>query len=365
MISPQDRKLGTRELFALITITLGIKFTDMTATLLYKETAQAAWMVPIISGVIIIIPLFCTLKLLKHYGDLNIVDITYKVTGKFFGFLIGMTLFLVAYSATVIDSRSYVDIINTMYFPSTSSIHLYFVLVGSSYYLANRGLLAIGRTAWVTYPYIKVSLFFIIILLWSDLYFGYLFPLAGHGFKQIALHGASYASITSDLLFFSILFPFFKDYKSFKKATLLGLGVSILELVIFFAVFIMYFDYPSIDFIAYPFHEITRMVTFGRYVSHIEALFFAFWSVASLIRFAVYLYISTAFFGYTAKIKEFEPLLLPFAILTIMLGLLPENLVQNVLLLRSNGILLITSIIIFIIPVTLLIVAKVRGEFKQ
>ncbi|WP_456273287.1 GerAB/ArcD/ProY family transporter [Bacillus sp. AK031] len=365
MITPQDRRLGTRELFALITITLGIKFTDMTATLLYKETAQAAWMIPLISGMIMVIPLICILILLKHYGDRNIIDITYKVTGKFFGFLIGMTLFLIAYSSTVIDSRSYVDIMNTMYFPSTSSIHLYFVLVGSSYYLANRGLLAIGRTAWITFPYIKVSLFFIIILLWSELYFGYMFPIAGHGLKKIAVQGASYASITSDLLFFSILFPFFKSYKSFKKATLLGLGVSIVELMVFFAVFIMYFDYPSIEFIAYPFHEITRMVTFGRYVSHIEALFFAFWSVASLIRFAVYLYISTAFFGYTAKIKEFEPLILPFAVLAIMLGLLPENVAQNVLLLRNDIILMITSVLIFLIPVTLLIVAKLRGEFKQ
>jgi spore germination protein KB len=314
---------------------------------------------------IMFIPLICILILLKHYGDRNIIDITYKVTGKFFGFLIGMIFFLIAYSATIIDSRSYVDIINTMYFPSTSSTHLFFVLVGSSYFLANRGLLAIGRTAWITFPYIKVSLFFIVVLLWSELYFGYLFPLAGYGLKEIAIQGASYASITSDLLFFSILFPFCRDYKSFKKATLLGLGVSTLELMIFFAVFIMYFDFPSIEFIAYPFHEISRMVTFGRYVSHIEALFFAFWSVASLIRFAVYLYISAAFFSYTSKIKEFEPLILPFAVLAIMFGLLPENVVQNVLLLRNNIILMITSVLLFIIPVTLLIVAKLRGEFKK
>ncbi|WP_409251989.1 GerAB/ArcD/ProY family transporter [Bacillus sp. SCS-153A] len=365
MISPQDRKLGARELFALITITLGIKFTDMTATLLYKQTAQAAWMIPLVSGLIMLIPLSCILILLKHYGDRNIIDITYKVTGKYFGFLIGMILFLIAYSATIVDSRSYVDIINTMYFPSTSSTQLFLVLVGSSYFLANRGLLAIGRTAWITFPYIKVSLFFIVVLLWSELYFGYLFPLTGYGLKEVAIQGTSYASITSDLLFFSILFPFFKDYKSFKKATLLGLGVSIFELMFFLVIFIMYFDYPSIEFIAYPFHEISRMVTFGRYVSHIEALFFAFWSVASLIRFAVYLYISTAFFAYTAKIKEFEPLILPFAGLTIMLGLLPENVVQNVLLLRSNIILLTTSVLLFIIPITLLLVAKLRGELKK
>ncbi|WP_421381408.1 GerAB/ArcD/ProY family transporter [Bacillus salacetis] len=365
MISPPDRKLGTRELFALITITLGIKFTDMTATLLYKETAQAAWMVPLLSGLVMSVPLVCILILVKHYKDKNIMDITYKVTGKFFGFLIGMTLFLISYSATIVDSRSYVDIINTMYFPATSSTHLFFVLIGSSYFLANRGLLAMGRTAWITFPYIKVSLFFIVVLLWSELYFGYLFPIAGFGLKEVAFRGASYASITSDLLFFSILFPFFRDYKTFKNATLFGLAVSIFELMVFFVVFIAYFDYPSIEFIAYPFHEISRMVTFGRYVSHIEALFFAFWSVASLIRFAVYLYISTAFFAYTAKIKEFEPLILPFAVLTIMIGLLPENVVQNVLLLRSNIILMVTSILLFIIPVTLLIVAKLRGEFKK
>ncbi|MGM0843821.1 MAG: GerAB/ArcD/ProY family transporter [Bacillota bacterium] len=365
MISPADRRLGTREIFALVTITLGIKFTDMTATLLFKETAQAAWMIPIFSGAVMIIPLICLLILVKNFKDKNIIDITYQITGKYIGFIIGMTLFYIAFSATVIDSRSYIDIINTMYFTSTSKTQIYFILVGASYFLANRGLLAIGRTAWISLPYIKASLFFIIVLIWNELFFGYLFPLGGYGLKEIAYHGVSYASITSDLLFLTVLYPFFKSYKSFKKATILGIIVASIELAVFFAVFISFFDYPLIKYIAYPFHEITRMVTFGRYVSNIEALFFAFWSVASLIRFALYLYISTAIFSYTVKIKEFEPLILPFAGLTIMLGLIPENVVQNVLILRSQALLMVTSIIIFTIPVALLLTAKLKGELNR
>jgi spore germination protein KB len=48
-----------------------------------------------------------------------------------------------------------------------------------------------------------------------------------------------------------------------------------------------------------------------------------------------------------------------------MLGMLPENVVQNVLLLRSDIVLTVTSVVLFVIPVTLLIVAKLRGELKQ
>ncbi len=365
MISPQDRRLRTRELVSLILLTLGIKFSDMTATIIYKKVSTAAWMVPFIAGIVMIIPFLCVLALVKHYKDRNFIDITYQVTGKYVGFIIGMTMFLIAFSSTVVNTRSYVDIINTMYFQDTSTVQLYIVLVGSTFFLANRGLLAIGRTAWITIPYIKGTMFLGLFFMWNKLFFGHLFPFFGNGFKAIITEGVLYSSITGDLIFFSVLFPFYQSYKSFKKASFLAFGLVIFEISIFLMFFVGIFDFPQVEFIAYPFHELIRMITFGRFITNVEALFFAFWTVASIVRFAVYLYISTATFSYTLKVKEFEPLLLPFAALTVILGLIPENPVTNVLVLRENYILSSTSVIIFIIPLTVYIVAKLRGVFKQ
>ncbi|MDZ5471583.1 endospore germination permease [Bacillus sp. 31A1R] len=362
MIKPTDRKVGTREFVAIILLSMGIKFTDMTPTLLYKETANAAWMVPILSGLIMFVPLLFLLKLLKFYKDKNLIEIIFSLTGKYVGFLLGMCLFLSSYSSTVTNSRSYVDIISTMFFPNTNIIVLFLLLIGSSYYLANRGLNTIANTAWISLPYIKAFMVIGILMVTNQVNFNYIFPIGGYGALTIIKNSISYSSIFADIMFFSVVFPFFKNYESFRKASLIGYALVIFELVMFLTIYIMYFDFPGIENITYPFQEITRAVRLGRFITNIEAVFLGFWSVASIIRFSIYLYISTAIFAYSLKLKEFEPLLLPFGLLVILLGYLPENFIINSFQIRGPFVLNMTSGFIFSLPILLWSIHKIRGE---
>ncbi|MDX8343309.1 GerAB/ArcD/ProY family transporter [Rossellomorea sp. YZS02] len=365
MLMKEDRRIRTREFIAIILLILGIKFTDMTATILFKETTTATWMIPVISAVSFVVPLSAILSLVKKFGEINLIEIAFQVTGKYIGFLIGMLLFLIAFSSTIVNTRGYVDIITSMYFQESTNLSFYILLVGSSYYLANRGLLAIGRTAWICIPYIKFSLLFAIILLWNKLYFQHLFPILGPGLKPLVMEGVKYSSISGDILYMAMIFPFVKGYPAFRKGILIGYGLAVLELSLFFAFFIAFFDYPTFEFIAYPFHEILRMIKLGRFVSNIESLFFAFWSVASIIRFSFYLYISALVLSATLKIKEFEPLLLPLAALTVIIGIMPENNIKNMLYLRGDFILTSSSLLLFFIPIFIYLVAKGKEVFKS
>ncbi|MFD1738975.1 endospore germination permease [Bacillus salitolerans] len=365
MIQPSDRKLGPRELVTVIILTMGIKFSDMTPTILFKEVGNAAWMVPILAGCIMFIPFIFLLVLLKHYKDQGFLDIIRQVVGEKLAFVFGMMLFLIAFSSTIVNSRSYTDIINTMFFPDTTNINIYILLMVASYFVANRGFLVIGYTAYLTAPYIKAVLALLVILVIPHLNFDYLFPIFGNGVGEIALNSLVYSPIMGDVLFFSIVFPIFKNYTAFKKASIAAYIFVIVELVIFYATFIMYFDYTGIKHIPYPFQEITRSVEVGRFLSNVEALFLGFWSVATVVRFAVYLYISVATFAYSLKIKEFEPLLLPFGALTVLLGSIPQNLIYNTLILRVQYILNASWIFLLILPPLIWTIAKLKGEFSK
>lgn len=163
----------------------------------------------------------------------------------------------------------------------------------------------------------------------------------------------------------AMIFPFVKGFNSFKKGILIGYGIVVMELSLFLAVFIAFFDYPTFEFIAYPFHELLRMIRLGRFVSHVESLFFAFWCVASIIRFSFYLYISAYVFSATLKIKEFEPLLLPLAALTVVIGIIPENNIKNMLYFRGDFILTFGSLLLFFIPILIYIVSKGKEVLKN
>lgn len=127
----------------------------------------------------------------------------------------------------------------------------------------------------------------------------------------------------------------------------------------------MFFDYIGMRHSPYPFQELTRSVQLGQHLSNAEALFLGFWSVASIVRFAVYLYISVASFAYSLNIKEFEPLLLPFATLSVLLGSLPDNLIFNSFILRADFVLNMTWFYLITLPPLIWVVAKLKGEFSK
>lgn len=367
MIQPQqNRGMGPREFFAIIVLTVGIKFTDTTPTILFQKTMNGAWILPFITGfIMLVIPFPFLLKLVKHYKDKGFIQIIFQITGKYFGTIISLVLFTIAFSATVIDSRGYVDIMNIMFYTQTDKIFLYSVFMFVIFFIAKLGFKVIGNTAWLSFPYIFAVFALAVVAIWGDLRINFLFPLGGPGIYDLLREGVLHSSIMGDLIFFSVIFPYIKDYKTYKFVSFFAYGFIIFELALFYAIYVMLFDFPGVMHIAYPFQEMTRILEMGVYVTNIEALFLGFWTLASVVRFSVYLYVSVAIFGYTFNMKDFRPLMLPFAALTVMLGMLPENPVESALILRAKYILNTTWVIIVFLPPLLWVIAKMRGEFKQ
>lgn len=364
MIKQSDGKLGAREVMALVMLTIGIKLTDMTSTLLYNVGKNATWMLPVISGAVLIPSFLLLLKLLKRYQDQNLIDITYHLLGKYAGFLIAITLFVISFAATILNARSNVDILSTMFFPETPLTAIFIMFVFTAYLIAKRGLMGIGRTAWVTLPYIKGALLVLLILIWAQLDWQFLHPLLGPGVVNLVKGGIVHSSIIGEILFVTMIFPYMKSYKKFKIGTLVGVLITIVELSAFFAIYVAMFDYPPIELLAYPFQQMTRMIQIARFVTNLEAVFLTFWVVASVIRYAIYLYITAILFASMLRIKEFEPLLLPLSCLTVLIGMLPENPTVTVLILRDNILINGSWPILFVLPILLWMVAKMRGELK-
>jgi len=113
------------------------------------------------------------------------------------------------------------------------------------------------------------------------------------------------------------------------------------------------------------FSQMTRLTKIGIFISNLDAFFFGLWILTGIMRFSFYLYGTAGVYGYTLKIKEFEPLILPFAVLTIIIGLIPNNPSETILILRDNFLIKKTWIIFFGLPLILWIVAKMKGDIKQ
>ncbi len=364
MIKPTNGRIGFREITALIFIIITIKSADMTSANLFPLGESATWMFPIIWILVMIIPILALTSLCKAYRNKNLIEIIYHLTGKYLGLLISFLLFIIAFSALIFNSRAYVDIMKVEIFTTTPIVVVYGLLIGASYFIANRGLEAIGRTSFILLPIVIFGSALLIILIGDELIPEYLFPITGSGIVPVIKHGIQNSSLIGEFLLIAVFFPYASNFKDYKRANIIGFTLACLGISLIYALYVMLFDYIAPQKMFHVFSQTSSMTGVGMFINNFDAFYFGTWTFTGLIRFSFYLYSCAALFAYTVKIKEFEPLLLPIAVLTVALGRLPKNVAKVIFILRGN-LLRSSWTIFFILPVILWLIAKKRGEIKK
>lgn len=170
-------------------------------------------------------------------------------------------------------------------------------------------------------------------------------------------------SIFGDFFFIALIAPLVASYKDYKKGILITYIIITMELTIAIMLFVMLFDFTSVEILNYPFHETIRYIQIG-FLTNVETLFFPFWLVATFVRFSVYIYFLVILMGGIFKIKEFEYLIPLVTVLIILFGTAPETPVITISNFRGM-ILSVLSPIVFVMPCLMWLIAKIRGDFKN
>jgi spore germination protein (amino acid permease) len=361
MIKVSDGKIRKRELVGILIILFTIQVMNTTPDLLFEFGKNAAWMIPIISFLVMLIPFLILLGLAKRRNT-DLTELVFMLMGKRIGSFVIMLFFIIIFSATVINSRNYADIFNTMFYHKTPIPYLYVLLMGASFYIARRGLENIGRTAWIFTPTLLVLMFALVGLVWDEISFNRIFPIAGPGLTTILKESSLHSSIYGESLFLIAFYRFIQTYKDMRVGVLVGWTFSVISLAIFMIIYVAVFDYPASQNIAYPFQQLSRMATLGT-ISHLESIYLAIMTVASAIHFSVYLYLAAFFLSKVIRIKEFEPLLLPLAGLTVLIGMLSPNIfVGNAL---RESLVIASSAFLFVLPFVLWLLDRKKGRSKN
>lgn len=363
MIRVSDGKIGGREFFAILYTMMAIRITNSTPNLLLDAGITAAWVMPLLSAAFLFGPLLLLLPLLKKYNA-GLRELLSHLTGNALGRLITLVMFVAIFSSTALNGRNYADIVITMYYPETSVFLIVVVLIlGASFYIAHRGLEAIGRTALLVVPIFMLTSVLLIFGVAKQLNILYLFPIAGSGAVELVKNSAAYSAFYGDIILVAVLYAHVRTHEAYRKASLWGLWVPAVKMAVFLAVYVMMFDYPAVQNIAFPYHHLTRMAMLGTLANHVEALFLALWFVGAAVHFAIYLYLSAYLLGKVIGYRQFEHLILPLAGAAVVFGMIPDNHMQGehwrtLLLEVSSGIFLL-------LPVLLWTLDRFRKKAKQ
>lgn len=356
-------KIGIREYIAIILLTIGTKLTDDLPAIFYNSLYNAAWMAPIISGVISIVPIYLLMKTMKYYNEKSLLEIIVHLLGKYIGFIIIFGLWIILSAGIIIDSAIYTDIIGSMYFNRTPTIVLYMILIGVCIYGAKHGLEQIGSMAKAMIPYIKISLFVALILTMVEGNFAFLFPFFGPGEWDVVKESTLRISIYGDILYLSLLTPYIRKTKDFTKGTWIAFFILILELTVAILAYMLLFDYQAAKLLNYPYHEAIRYINIG-FLTNMETFLFPFWVIATFIRFAVYFYLNGLLFGRLFRINQFEHIIPSLATLFLFIGMILET---NGIVLSQirDHFLFIVSPIFFGLSCILWVLAKFKGDYKN
>ncbi|WP_058484891.1 GerAB/ArcD/ProY family transporter [Defluviitalea phaphyphila] len=363
MIKKYDGKIGAKELFSIIFFAIGIKFSDSTPNLLIDAGLNASWVIPIISGLIMIIPLLCLLSLLKLYKNKNLLEIISHLMGKYLGLIIILLLLFSSLKNTVIFTRDYTDILSTMFYLKTPMPFILFIIIISSAYISSKEINIIGSLGWFLFPIMEASTVLLIVMSFNKIDIHYIFPLGGPGIKTILKQSLYFSTILCELIFLAIFFPRIRFYEQYKKGILWGFISSIIHFSLFMLIYITVFGYATLLTLNYPLHQLTRLVQIGRFIKNVEALFLGFWAMASSIRLAIYFYITSSILAFLLK-KNVKTIISFVSIIVFLIALVPSNYVSYILLThKMQSYFYCISIIFF--PVVLYIIAKLKGDYKN
>lgn len=356
-------KIGIREYVAILILTVGVKLSDDTPAIFADFLKNAIWMAPILIGVLSIIPIYFTIKVITAYKNKNLHDVILHLFGRYIGNFLSCLLVLSGFLALTFDSAMYIDIIGTMYFTETPILIIYIVFMFVCSYGAKKGLEHIGSVSWLVLFYIKFTLLIAFILALKESRIPHIFPILGPGYWEVVKRSTSHVSIFAEFFFIGLIAPYIASVKAFKKGTWIALVILVIEMTISFLVYLFVFDFEGLKFLDYPYQELIRLIRLG-FLTNIETFFFPFWIIASFIRFSVYLYLISIFLGGIFNIKKFEYLAPIIATITVIFGVAPEAPTFTVFSIREI-MLNIMSPMFVLVPCLMWILAKVRGDLKH
>jgi spore germination protein (amino acid permease) len=360
MLKKQKTKVGAREFFALYAMTMALQFSDQTPATIFKDAKNAGWMVPIIAGILTLVSFSFVLLVLSKYKDKNMIEIIYITFGKYIGFILCFILFIVAFAAIVLNSRSYVDITRTMFLPKTPTNVIYFMLIAAAYMIGRGGLRGISSTAWLFFVPMCIVIIIMSLLSFKDINMYYIYPIWGPGVKEILKVSVRHTGVFGELILFTIFFSEVRSYKCYKAASLTGAAFTIVVLAVFSFIYITVFDYVSLENMAFPFQELTMIVNIEQFFTNLGSLFFWIWIMLSVIRCTVLLYLATSIFCYMLNIKEIKPLLPALSAIIFILGNMPNSSLAQNITSKADVFYQLTYYILLLLPFILWILSKIR-----
>lgn len=290
---------------------------------LATEAKQDAWIgaiVGLILGLLIV-------QLYNSVGNLSPNTTIVQQTEKYFGKWLGKVISLLFISFLFINNSMILwiagNFVTTQIMPETpiQFTNILFVLI---IVMATRlGVEIFARAAEILFPLVMVLLVILILFVSPNIKIENIKPVLEFGMKPIIRGAISYVSYSSlTLIVLMMVFPaHVNNVKETKKAFLRGtlLGGIIIFFITLFAILVLGHDFSIRN--AFPSYILAKKIQLGGFIERIESIIAIIWFITVFYKTLLYFYGSVLGLSQVLELKDYRPLTLPMAMITVVLSL--------------------------------------------
>lgn len=321
----KEGKFGIQEAIFMLIITISSKIFFVSPALLAKYVGTAAWCSTIISDIGAIFAFTIIYLLLKRFPGKNIIEIFDSVMGRIFGFTFSFVFAVLFLYSSSILLREFVEVLRVYIFPEAYSSILEGVFVLTVVIASFLGLESIARISKL-FGYILLFFFITILMLnVKNLNYHYLFPILGHGFNEIIIHGLKRSSAYSEVVVIAVFAGSLHGIKDIKKTGYISLVLSGLIFATVFLFLIMIYPYFSLQELTAPFYVMTRGINYGIFFQRLDPIFLILWIMSIIIAVSVLFFSAVSTYCKIFRLQDSKPIIIPMAVILFALTMAPKD----------------------------------------
>lgn len=316
-------KISIRQLTLLVMlITIGdsILVAPSTTALGAK---QDAWLSSILGMAIGLLTVYIFSMIGKFYPQLTLIQAIQKILGKWVGTLVAL-LYLVFF---LINNVAYIreigDFMTTEMMQDTPIQAIQILFICIVIFAVRLGLEVMGRSAEIFAPWVIFLFLILIITVCPQVEFEKLQPIMENGIKPVLKGAIPFLAFPfTELVAFMMIFPNVNKPKKITRGLLKGAGLGGVTLFIIVLVSILVLGADQATRSIYPSYTLARRITVGGFFERVEAMIAILWMLTIFLKVSLYLYAFILGLSQLLKLKEYQMLALPTAMILIALSAL-------------------------------------------
>lgn len=303
-------------LFILITSATSIQLP----ALVIGQAGRDAWL-SVIGG------WFLDAMLAIVYGYMGIrfpgesfVEYSITILGKFAGRIVGIIFPLFFLLVCVIIIRGLVQLLNAYFWPTTPLAALLIPALFIAGYAARQGIEVIGRVTELLGPFYFLSVIVVALLVSPNVEFDRLKPQFDQGIYPFLLGSPLVLTFYGICIMMAMLIPVSSRPENgfLGKFIAVSLGAVFVGIVVVFSVAV--FGYEQVDTFRAPGLELTRMISYGRFLDRVEIIWMLIATGAGIVASASLLWAFCVGVSQVVGLKTYKPLVYPAALLAVLLA---------------------------------------------